>query len=226
MRKSLFVIGAVLLSALVASATDSAKYEGFLGYTFVRFSPTSGCNACDLHFPSFDANGGGGQFVYNFNKGFGVALDLGAVTKADWTKININSTAVNLVVGPRYTFRHHDSRFQPFVQALFGGVYTTSSAHVDILGGTVVNPLIPPITNNPNSPITTRLVASRTGFGMLAGGGLDIKVNKHMSIRPIGADYYLTRLPNFLTQNLPNHNDHNANNFRYTAGVNFLFGKD
>jgi hypothetical protein len=226
MRKSLFAIGAVLLSALVASATDFEKYEAFMGYSFVRFSPNSGCNVCNLNFPSFDANGGGAQFVYNFNKGLGVAFDSGAVTKENWTHVNIDSTVVNFDVGPRYTFRHHDSRFQPFVQALFGGAYTTSSAHVDILGGTVVNPLIAPIITNPNSPITARLVASRTGFSMLAGGGLDIKVNKHMSIRPIGADYYLTRLPNFLTQNLPNHNNHNANNFRYTAGVNFLFGKD
>jgi hypothetical protein len=61
---------------------------------------------------------------------------------------------------------------------------------------------------------------------MLAGGGLDLKVGKHIAIRPVGADYYLTRLPNFLTQNLPNHNNHNANNFRYTAGVNFLLGKE
>ena len=216
MRKGLFAIGAVLLSAFVASATDFEKYEAFVGYSLVRFNPNSGCHACDFDFPSFNANGGGAQFVYNFNKwkGLGVAFDIGAVTKGDWTHVNINSTAVNFVVGPRYTFRHNvDSRFQPFVQALFGGVYTTSSTHVDILGGTVVNPLIPPITTNPDSPITARLVASRTGFAMLAGGGLDIKVSKHMSIRPIGADYFLTRLPNFLTQNLPNHNDHNANNF-------------
>jgi hypothetical protein len=47
-----------------------------------------------------------------------------------------------------------------------------------------------------------------------------------MTFRPVGADYYLTRMPDFLTQNLPGHNHHNASNFRYTAGVNFLFGKE
>jgi hypothetical protein len=230
MRKSLLLIGTVLLSALVASADDSGKYEVFAGYSFVRFNPNSACSAsvCGPSvFPSFNANGGDGQFVYNTEKGIGVAFDLGAVTKGEFNHEAIDTTVLNFVVGPRYTYRRHDSRFQPFVQALFGGAYSTSSTHLDILGGTIVTPfLFPPITINPNLPITTRLVESRTGFAMLAGGGLDIKVNKHMTFRPIGADYYLTRLPDFLTQNLPGHHHRNANNFRYTAGVNFVFGNE
>jgi hypothetical protein len=54
---------------------------------------------------------------------------------------------------------------------------------------------------------------------MLIGGGLDIKVSKHIALRPIGADYYYTRLPSFITGN-----DTNKDHFRYSAGVNFLFG--
>jgi hypothetical protein len=54
---------------------------------------------------------------------------------------------------------------------------------------------------------------------MLIGGGLDIKVGKHVSLRPIEADYYLARLPSFVTGS-----DTNKNHFRYSAGVNFLFG--
>jgi hypothetical protein len=54
---------------------------------------------------------------------------------------------------------------------------------------------------------------------MLLGGGLDIKVSKHIALRPIGADYYLARLPSFVTGN-----DTNQNHFRYSAGINFLFG--
>jgi hypothetical protein len=230
MRKSLFVIGAVLLSALVASADESGKYETFLGYSLVRFNPHSGCSVSDCvssFLPQFNANGGDGQFVYNVHHNFGVVFDLGAVTKGELNQTAIDTTVLNFVVGPRYTYRHHESRFQPFVQALFGGSHATSSTHLNILGGEIVTPQIfPPIVVNPNLPITARLVESRTGFAMLAGGGLDIKINKHMTFRPIGADYYLTRLPDFLTQNLPGHHHHNANNFRYTAGVNFLFGKE
>lgn len=229
MKKSLLLIGAVLLSALVASADDSGKYEVFAGYSFVRFDPNSGCSVtnCGSFFPKFNSNGGDGQFVYNTEKGIGVAFDLGAVTKGELNRLSVDTTVVNFVAGPRYTYRRHDSRFQPFVQALFGGAYATASTHIGILGGTIVTPFIfPPITTNPNLPITTRLVASNTGFAMLAGGGLDIKFNKHITFRPVGADYYLTRMPDFLTQNLPNHQHHNSNNFRYTAGVNFVFGHE
>jgi hypothetical protein len=30
---------------------------------------------------------------------------------------------------------------------------------------------------------------------MLLGGGLDMKINKRVTFRPIGADWYMTRLP-------------------------------
>jgi hypothetical protein len=38
-------------------------------------------------------------------------------------------------------------------------------------------------------------------------------------LRPIDADYYFTRLPTFFTGQ-----DTNKDHFRYSAGVNFLFG--
>jgi hypothetical protein len=55
---------------------------------------------------------------------------------------------------------------------------------------------------------------------MLAGGGLDIKLSKHISFRPVEADYFLTRFTTLVIQN-----DTNRNHFRYSAGVNFLLGK-
>ena len=223
MRKSLAVIGVILLSALMASADEEAyKFETFVGYDFVRFNPNN-----TGFIPPFNANGGNAEFVYNVRQYIGVVFDAGAVTKGTLNQAAIDSTVLNFVAGPRFTFRHKESRFQPFVQALFGGAYSTASTQIDILGGEVVNPhVFPPTTiENPNLPISTRLVSSRTGFAMLAGGGLDIKLSKHIAVRPIGADYYLTRLPNFLTQNLPNHSHQNLNNFRYSAGVNFMFGK-
>jgi hypothetical protein len=57
---------------------------------------------------------------------------------------------------------------------------------------------------------------------MMAGGGVDIKISKHIAFRPLAFDYYLTRTPNFIT-NITD-NDINRNNWRYTAGVNFMFG--
>jgi opacity protein-like surface antigen len=211
MKNSFLIIGAVLLFASAAAATDVPTAETFLGYNLVRFNPNPHV------FPSFNAEGGGGQFAYNFSKWFSGVVDLGAVTKGSLGGLTLDSTVVNFVAGPRVTMHNH-SRFTPFVQVLFGGVYATSSSQISLLPTT--GPVLPGgIVLNPNLPVTARLVASRTGFAMLAGGGLDIKISKNISFRPIGADYYLTRLPRFLTGN-----DTNVNNFRYSAGVNFLFG--
>src|SRR5262249_31061827 len=145
--------------------------------------------------PSFNANGGGGQFVYNFYKWIGVEVDGGAVTKGVLNGLNVDTTVINFVGGPRVTF-HNRSRFIPFAHALFGGAYSTASLPI---GGTILpSGIIVP----PGLPVAARFNASHTGFAMLAGGGLDIKLSRHVAFRPVGADYYLTRLPSFLTRNI------------------------
>jgi Outer membrane protein beta-barrel domain len=210
MRKIFVVTGLALLTTMVASATDEGRFQTFLGYNFVRFNP----NSNDI--PSFDANGGGGQFAVNFNNWIGVVVDAGAVHTGTLNGFSFDTTVVNLVAGPRVTFHNH-SRFQPFVQALFGGAYATTSTEINVL----VNPnTIPPVfLANPNNPVSARIQASNTGFALLAGGGLDIKISKHVAFRPVGADYYLTRVSSLITGQTTNRND-----FRYSAGVNFLFG--
>jgi opacity protein-like surface antigen len=197
MKKSVIVTGVVLLSALVASATEVEQYEAYLGYNFVRFNTDSD------FLPSFSANGGAAQFVYNFNKWLGGVVDFGAVTRGTINNAGVDMTVLNFVAGPRFTF-HKESRFRPFLEALFGGSYATASSQV-----AVINPVV-----------SERLVASHTAFAMLAGGGLDIKVSKHIALRPIEANYYLARPTSFFTGEPVN-----RNNFRYTAGVNFLFGE-
>ena len=57
---------------------------------------------------------------------------------------------------------------------------------------------------------------------MLLGGGLDIKVSRHVAFRPFETDYYRTEMPNLLTD--PNNRVQHS--FRYSAGVNFLFGAE
>lgn len=217
MKRSFIVAGMTLLSALVASAWPQGeewpKYEVFLGYNFVRFNPNSD------FIPSFNANGGGGQFVYNFNRWIGAALDIGAVNRGTFGNafLGFDTTVVNFVAGPRFTW-HNKSRFQPFGQVLFGGAYGTTSTSIPVvLSGAAIVP--PGFNAFPGTETTARVGFSNTGFAMLAGGGLDIKVSRHIALRPIGADYYLMRLPSAFTGNRTN-----RNNFRYSAGVNFMFG--
>jgi hypothetical protein len=228
MKKYRLVLSAALLAASVATATDFPKAEAFLGYNWVRFSPDTPNLPNFSGLPSFNLNGGNAQLVYNIHPSIGLVLDIGAVHAGSVFGIansvipnntGVDHTLVNFVLGPRYTFFRH-SRWMPFAQALFGGARATSSTGVTVLPGGIIWPpvglLVPPGTLQ---PVGATIQAERTGFAMLVGGGLDIKVSKHIALRPIGADYYLARLPSFVTGN-----DTNRNHFRYSAGVNFLFG--
>jgi hypothetical protein len=214
MKKSFILFGVVLMFAMAAAAQDVPKAEVFLGYTYVRAN-----SATDV--PSFSANGGGGQFAYNFGKYFSAVADIGAVHNGNLGGFIIDNTATTFVFGPRFSMRY--KRFRPYVQVLWGGVYYAASSKISAIA-TDPLPIVLPGTNGivtpiPGQPISVRIGAQETAFAMTAGGGVDIKINKHISFRPIGLDYYLTRLQNLRTQG-----DNNQNNLRYTTGFNFTFG--
>jgi len=228
MKKCFLLFSAALLTVSVAAATDNSGGQAFLGYNWVRFNPSTPNIPNYPGLPSFSLNGGDGQLAFSVRQGIGLVLDVGAVhagslfTVANNITTNrpgVDHTLVHFVLGPRYTFTKH-KRWMPFVQALFGGARGTTSASITLNQGATIWPppglIIPPGTLQ---PLTATLEAERTGFAMLVGGGLDIKISKHVAFRPIGADYYLTRLPSFVSGN-----DTNKNHFRYSAGVNFLFG--
>jgi len=209
MKKIVATVVTSLLVAAVAGATDVPRMETFLGYNFVRFNPDSG------FVPSFNANGGSAQFVYNFSNLIGIAVDGGGVHKGELNGADVDTTVAHLLAGPRVSFHNH-SRFTPFGEVLFGGAYAAMSRQINVLpiAGTGDSLLL-----DPTIPISVRLQASHAGFAMMAGGGLDIKLNKHIAFRPFAADYYLVRLPKLGTTD-----DVNRNNWRLSGGINFMFG--
>lgn len=82
------------------------------------------------------------------------------------------------------------SKVAPFAQILFEGVRTTDGI--------------------------AQSAGTENNFAMTAGGGIDFKVSKHVSVRPVQADYFLTKIPDGL--------NNRQNNFRFSAGVVFRFG--
>ncbi len=208
MKNSSVLIAITVLCAMGADAQEMPKFETFLGYTYVRANSST-------NVPAFSANGAGGQFVYYVNKWLGAVADVGAVHNANIGGAPIDNTTTNFLFGPRVSLRH--SRLRPYFQVLWGGAYLTASTPVTTIPA--VTPVFVGEPIVPGEPISARLVTSQTAFAMTAGGGLDIKLNKHVSFRPIGLDYYLTRF-----QNLRTLGDNNQNNLRYTAGFNFMFG--
>ena len=215
MRKGISIIAMVLLFALASYAQDVPRVETFVGYTYMRAN-----SATDV--PAFSMNGGGGQIAVNFNKWVGFVMDMGAVHNGNINDRHIDTTVSNYLFGPRVSLRY--SRIRPYFQTLLGGAHLGTS--------TAVNLTVPPMPQQPifipgqgdlplgpGQPITGRLVASQTAFAWSIGGGLDIKINKWVSFRPVGLDYFMTRF-----QNLRSLNDNNQHNLRYTTGVNFTFG--
>jgi hypothetical protein len=212
MRKSLIAIGAVSILTLTAAAQDTPRGSVFLGYTYSRMNSAT-------NVPAFSSNGAGGQFALNFNSWLSAVADLGAVHNGNIGGNQLDTTFTNFLFGPRVTLRH--SRVAPYLNILFGGVYGATSVPIALPAGTPVpTPYATGTTaSNLSNAVAVRASADQTAFAMTVGGGLDIKIAKWVSFRPIGLDYYLTRL-----QNLRSANDNNQNNLRYTTGFNFTFG--
>jgi len=227
MKKCVMTGTAMLIFSFAAYATDYGKYETFLGYTYTRFETGNFIPApFNENLPSFNAHGGSAQFVYNFNRWFGLVLDAGAVHgtgvgnfgnnilfPSTFSRGGADMTLANYLLGPRVRWGSH-GRFQPYIQTLFGGATAWQSlpvpdvAIVTPLGGVIV-------------PNGSHLQFARTtsGFAMTAGGGIDFRLSKNVYLRPIQAEYYLTRL-----RPIAQLDTVNRNNFRYSAGINFEFG--
>src|SRR6516162_379411 len=98
MKKSFTVLAVILVFAFAAAAADYSRMETFLGYAYVRTN-----SATDV--PAFNANGGGGQFAYNFNKVFSAVADVGAVHNNNIGSAEIDNTTLNFLLGPRVSMR-------------------------------------------------------------------------------------------------------------------------
>jgi hypothetical protein len=142
-------------------------------------------------------------------------VDLGVVNNGSITGFLLDTTVANFLAGPRVSIRER-KRIVPYFQVLGGAVYATTSTNIGLLPSAGSSGLQTPI---PGQPITARFVASQTAFALTAGGGVDIKISKRVTFRPIAVDYYMTRLRNLRTAG-----DNNQDNIRYSAGFTFWFG--
>ena len=209
MKAFVTVLAVSLSFAMTAAATDvSPKFETYFGFDWVRFNPDT------ANLPSFNADGGSAQFVYNFSKGMGFAFDAGAVTKDTLRSVFSNKQS-HFLIGPRYGFYNH-SRFTPFGEIMFGVANASVSTDIDRVP-TVLPSSVITLPDN----VSARLTASRTSFAMMVGGGLDIRISKHFTYRLFDADYFLSRPASLITGE-----DVNKNNLRLTTGVNLTWGAE
>jgi opacity protein-like surface antigen len=137
--------------------------------------------------PSSSYNASGGGGQLEYNPNNW----LGAVGDLDGygvTKGALLAGAFSYMFGPRVNLRR--AKITPFTQVLFGGIVATSGI---------------------GHPGTTN------AFAMAAGGGLDFNVSKHISVRPMQAEYFMTKFADGL--------NNRQNNFRFSTGVVFRFGR-
>jgi opacity protein-like surface antigen len=135
---------------------------------------------------SFNANGGGGQLEYNPNSWLSIVGDMSGYAVMG-SNSKLAAGAFSYLLGPRINLGH--GKLTPFTQILFGGMWATTG----IGGG-----------------------PSASHFAMTAGGGVDLKVSKHVAIRLAQAEYFMTKFPDGL--------NNRQNNFRFSTGIVFRFG--
>jgi hypothetical protein len=176
MRKILVALVLLACSSLPLMAQDYSKVEIFGGYQYTHFGSSTS--------PIATANGFDGNFTYFFNKSVGVEGDFtGAYqkTSVEVTESNGSVLAADVPLhwysyagGPVFSFPA-GNKIRPFAHALFGGVHETTSASAE--GATVS--------------------VSINGFTTLIGGGVDLKLSKHIALRLVQADWVLYRVSAF-----------------------------
>jgi hypothetical protein len=181
------------------------KVELFLGYSYLRAVPelASGNRLVYL-------NGGSTNIAFNLNRYVGLVGDFGGfndtrllLTGAGQNpSVNaqvVGGSVFSYLAGPRLSFRNH-SRLTPFAQVLFGDLHASD------------------ITLSGCTGSCTFLPAENT-FAMTAGGGLDLRVRRHLAIRIIQAEYLMTNFENRNTGSSATQND-----MRLSSGIVFRFG--
>jgi outer membrane immunogenic protein len=138
----------------------------------------------------FSLNGGSASFAYNFNRWLSGVADVGAYHNGNILGTKTDGTLTTYLFGPRISYRHF-GRVTPFGEVLFGGAH----AGANFLGTT----------------------SSQDAFAMAVGAGVDYRLSKRLSIRPLKVDYLLTRFSE------PGRATQNQNNIRASAGVVFHF---
>jgi opacity protein-like surface antigen/outer membrane protein OmpA-like peptidoglycan-associated protein len=179
------------------------KVELFLGYSYLRAVPSiSAENRLAW------LNGGSASIAFNFNRYLGIVGDFGGFNDTEIRLYGTNpsstpdssGTVYTYLAGPRFSFRNN-GRITPFAQALFGGVH---ASQVTLSG----------CTGN-----ACTLLPSEDTFALTAGGGVDIRVHRHLAIRAIQAEYLMTRFENRTTGDTAMQND-----IRLSSGIVFRFG--
>ena len=194
MKRPMFLAIFVATFAPLTFAQDTPRVELFGGYSFRTerretnqdFGNINGLTPAQIKAAlGVDISGNTGRAKLNgfdtsitgyfgAKRRFGVTGDFSAHYKTETetflaTPTQLKIADYNFLAGPQYKFRR-SSRVEPFVHALFG---------VTLIRHQVA------IQTNPVNAFTNNY----KGFGMALGGGLDVRLNRHLAFRVFQIDY-------------------------------------
>jgi hypothetical protein len=167
------IIGMGWMSAAaqrVETAPPYAPLEISFNYSYARSNAAPGQCGC------FNMTGGSSEVAIHAFRALSVVADLtGERATTIGSTAGDDLSLVVFTVGPRFSHRFSAGKFTPFVQGLVGVAHGFDGLFPGSNGS---------------------LFGAASALAVLAGGGLDLTINRHFAIRAIQADYLRTQLPN------------------------------
>ena len=185
----IFVYALLLMSLSAATAfaqRPTNAVDAYAAFSEMRANaPVGGCGC-------FWMSGGHGGVSIPVWHNFSAVVETGGHTTSNIPRFNTGLSLFYGMGGVRLRVANH-THYQPFGQALFGGVHGFDSYFP--------------------APVGKLPTSYDTSFALTIGGGLDIPVSKHIWIRAVQADYFYSQLRNLQGDR--------QNQFRIGAGVLF-----
>ncbi len=230
-HRSFVFAGGLLLAAGIASGQEEyTKFEIAPGFNYQHDAPVFGTSRTS------ECAGGDVTLAYNVTHLFSLVADLSGCDMFGFNNpfgagtAKLHGDAFTYVFGPRITFRK--GRVHPFISVNVGGeevgvhcnTGNLGNACGSIIPGLGVTPAIvggAPVIYAPQNPYSTGV--TENSFALTAGVGMDIRVNHHIAIRLIQADYLYSQFGNSCQFALCSHNSQQGS-FRLESGLVFGFG--
>jgi len=192
--------GISIVAFLCLMLASTAQSQGIPANVNLRYSAqlSNGnpgvCGCFTLQGVAGDIYVGFGHSKKKSHAGVGLVADFGYEHTANVNGVGYGLSMTTMAAGPRFVLPRV-KRLQPFVQALGGYAHGFSSAF----------------------PQGNTLVPTASSYAVDGGGGADVALNKHVSLRILQVDFMRTALPNNTTDW--------QNNLRMAAGLTFNFGQ-
>jgi Outer membrane protein beta-barrel domain len=175
---SVLLVAVFATFSFAQSTDDYKKGEFFVGYSPIVLDAGSGGDR--QTFQGVNVSG-----VYNVSKYVGIKGDFSTHHKNisqrfGTTNITLNASVQNFLAGVQIKNNSTEGRVKPFAHALIGAGRIKAGANF----------------------AGTNTSSSQNGLSLAFGGGLDVRVNKRISIRVIQADYNPIRINGETTNNV------------------------